>query len=450
MVEPQASNDVAGVDVALMSDAEQVAFIKGAGYRAGNQKEMALWVVILSALLGGAILNIMPCVLPVIPLKVLGLVEQAHGNRRVALAHGAVFAGGIVSLFVVLAVVLKSAGLFYGQQFQSAGFLTAMALVVLALALSMLGVWTIQTPRAVYAADRGGAGYAGSFMNGLLATLLATPCSAPYLGPVLAWALVQPMWVTVLGLGMVGVGMSLPYLVLAMYPAGLEKLPRAGRWAELVKQGLGLVMIGVAVYLIVQIGNVAVWPWVLMGALVVAAGCWAWGQIPTASMEAKTVWLIRGVVVVLGLGAGAGLYATVPVAMKATGAETVRLAARATGKEWLPFNVALLEEGLREGRPVVVDWGASWCINCRFVEATVLETGAMQGAFAERNAVLLRADLTGWNEPADVLNRALGSQSIPTLAIFSPGRPREPVVLRDLYSREDVVRGLQSGGKGGG
>lgn len=443
---------VPGKNIGLLGDQEQIALIQSRHYHPYNDENLPLWWIIVSALAGGAILNIMPCVLPVIPLKVLGLVQQAHGDRRLAIFHGLTFSAGIITLFVALAVVLKVAGLFYGQQFQSAWFLIAMGYLVLALALSMLGVWTIQTPQAVYAVDKPHSGYLGSFSSGLLATLLATPCSAPYLGPVLGWALLQPAWITALALGLVGVGMSLPYLILAAFPGLLAKMPKAGRWSELLKQGLGIVMVGVGVYLLMLVPNSTMWPFIFYGAVVLGLICWAWGQIPTGVMEPRTVWTIRGAALGLGIAAGAGLYVWGTNTLRAesgapaaAGVNSVRLpdAASAT---WLPFNVAIMDQALKDGRPVVVDWGANWCINCRVLEARVLRTGAVEDAFMRSNAVLLRADETVENPPTAFLNRELGGQSIPVLAIFSPGRPLTPVVLRDNYSKERVMAEVEKAG----
>lgn len=443
---PAVASDEPGVDVRLMSDDEQLQLLAKAGYRpaTGVQQSYSLGWILLFALAGGAILNVMPCVLPVIPLKVLGLVQQAHGNRRQAFVHGVIFSAGVVTLFILLALVLRTAGWFYGQQFQSVGFLIGMAMFILALALSMLGVFTINPPRAIYTLDQPHGGATASFMNGLLATLLATPCSAPYLGPVLAWALIQPTWLTVLALAVVGIGMSLPYLLLTAFPAGLSWVPRAGRWTELFKQAMGIVMIGVSIYLITRITTIAYWPWVFFGALVLTLVCWAWGQIPTAAMSLGRTWTVRVTAVVIGIGLGIGLYRLAQASVAAAPAtasveHVVRLPDDLRGR-WLDFNMALVEAGLKQGRPVIIDWTANWCINCRVVEATVLEAEAVQTVFRQRRAVLLRADLSGANPPAQALLNQLESQAIPVLAILSPSQPYEPVVLRDIYSQERVIR----------
>jgi thiol:disulfide interchange protein len=430
-----------GVTVRLMKEEEQLAEIERNDYKLAREETYSVGLLVIFALVGGMILNIMPCVLPVIPLKVLSLVQQAHGDRKKSLMHALAFSAGIVALFVALGAVLRGFGVFYGAQFQSEGFLTVMSCIVLALALSMLGVWYINPPQAVYAADAKQSGYVGSFMSGLLATLLATPCSAPYLGPVLAWALVQPMWVTMLGLALVGVGMAAPYVVLAVFPAALSKIPSAGRWSELLKQFLGIVMIGVAVYLMTRLADPLVLTRGLFVAVLVAGASWGWGQIPLPTAEPGKIRLIRAVVVVIAGLLIAGIYVAAPrpAAPAAAGEDTVLLPDKSDGKTWLPFNMALVKESQRQGRPVVIDWTADWCINCRVVEATVLDSEAVQRTFVERNAVLLRADLTNTNRPAETLNQKLKGQSIPVLAIFSPSKPTRPVVLRDLYSGKDVT-----------
>lgn len=442
-----AARPAAGVDVPLLSEAEQLALIARSNYQPAEKAEYSLLTMVLFALVGGMILNIMPCVLPVIPLKVLGLIQQAHGNRRLSLLHGLTFSAGIIFLFVVLAIVFRSAGLFYGEQFSSSAFIIALAMVILALALSMLNIWTINPPAAVYALDQPHSGYFGSFMNGVLATLLATPCSAPYLGIVLGWALQLPMLATVAVLALVGLGMALPYLVLAVFPAGLDKLPRAGRWTELIKQFLGLVMLGVALYLITRIADVALWPWVLFFGLLVGAACWAWGQLPAPETPAQRVWMIRAAVLVLLALGGIGIYfaarETASPLPAATAAQVARLPARSTGDDWQDFNLALLQKALAQGRPVVIDWTASWCINCRVVERTVLGNAEVKALLRQRNAVLLRADLTGPNPPAKALNAKLGGASIPVLAVFLPSQPERPIVLRDDYSAARLLKALR-------
>jgi thiol:disulfide interchange protein DsbD len=193
-------------------------------------------------------------------------------------------------------------------------------------------------------------------------------------------------------------------------------------------------MMGVAVYLLTLIPNTTYWPWVMMAGVLVALVCWAWGQLPTYNMEPARIWTIRVVSLAVGIGLGGGLY------FMSLG--YVREIPRSVEDgAWRPFNVALLDEALKQGRPVVVDWTASWCINCHALEAFVLNSSGVQEAFKKNDVVLLRADLSTDNPPATLLNRELGGEAIPVLAIFSPtaGREHEPVVLRDSYTSQRVI-----------
>ena len=437
------------------SVAADLKWIQAQAY-ASPPKSLPLWQIILFALIGGVILNAMPCVLPVIPLKVLAMVQQSHGRRREALTHGLLFGAGVVSLFAALALAMglwrawTGKALMYGMQFRSPWFLILLGLIVLALALSMLGVWTIQPPRVVYATDPPRQGWLGSYSMGLLATVLATPCSAPYLGVVLTWALVQPTFVMVLSLGLIGVGMAIPYILLAAFPKLLVRLPRAGRWSELLKQALGIVMVAVAVYLL---GSLATRHQVVVGlalAVILAALCWAWGQIPTPAMSRMRVWAIRSGAVGLGAAGAIGLVAwmgglggtvvTRSTAASPGGGESTTFQVN----HWQSFTLPRLRSGLALGHPVVVDFTANWCINCRYVKATVLESGAVKAAFKRHRAVLLRADLTESNPVATALLEQLGGRAIPFLAIFSPWQPHRPQVLRDLYSAAAVLTAIHT------
>ena len=436
----ESSSTAPGSAITLLSAEQQQSLIAARPYIPlhADEQQHSVPVIFLFALLGGLILNVMPCVLPVIPLKALSLVQQAHGDRRVAIVHSLVFCAGIVALFVALAIVLRTFGLFYGQQFQSPAFVITMTLLVVALALSMLGVWTINPPQAVYNADAAisapashFSAFSRSFGNGLMATLLATPCSAPFLGGVLAWALVQPTWLAASALAVVGIGMGSPYLLLAAFPGILARFPRAGRWSELLKQGLGILMLGVAVYLVTLLPNADYWPWVLAGGIVVALVCWGWGQIPTPLMERSRIWTIRTVVLAIGIALGAGVWSI-----------GNRFLAAGTSVNWQPFNLALLDAALKDGRPVVVDWTAAWCANCHYLEATVLNSKPVQQAFEGRNALLLKADVTA-DAPAEwALLKKLGFQSIPVTAVFSPDHPENPAVLPDLYTRSHLLQAL--------
>ncbi|MGC8561354.1 MAG: protein-disulfide reductase DsbD family protein, partial [Phycisphaerae bacterium] len=446
--------------------AAALAYIARSPYAPADQEHLPIGVMIGFALLGGLILNVMPCVLPVIPIKVMAMVEQAHGSRRRALGHAIAFTIGVVALFMIIALVLglqKAAGgrlFFYGEQFQNPLFVVGLCVIVALAALSMLGVWTINLPQAIYNSQPASHGYAGSLFTGLLATVLATPCSAPFLGVMIAWALGQSIPVILLFFALVGIGMAAPYLLLAMFPGAIARIPRAGRWSELIKQGLGLITIGVAIYLL---GTLPDRHEILIGAFITFAFCigaWIWGQWPQYNMPAAKIWTIRGVAVALSLLTTWGVIWFFSAGNSET-SSAVRLGspppALADGitpaaaphlvvGHWQNFSLGRLRAALKAGHPVVLDFTANWCVNCKFVKATVLDNPTTRENFNRARAVLLRADLTTQNPVAQSLLVKLGGRSIPFLAIFSPRSPFRPEVLRDLYSIGDVAHALQTAG----
>ncbi len=421
---------------------QQLQIIQSRPYHVPHE-HLPLWELIVSALLGGLILNVMPCVLPVIPLKVLSMVQQAHGNRRRAVVHALAFSAGIISLFAGLAAAMgiyrwrTHQHLMYGMQYSHPEFLLVLGLVVMALALSMLGVWTISAPRAVTNLEVPQGGLASSFAMGLLATILATPCSAPYLGPLFAVTLAAPTGIIVLFFMLIGVGMAVPYVILAAFPQWLNRVPRAGRWSELLKQALGLVMVGVAIYLLSSLPSQHALILALALTLVLGVVLWVWGQAISYSMPAGQIWTIRGAALAFGLAVATGLWLY-------NGGLNPR--EHIGSGRWRPFTLQRLDAGLQNHRPVVVDFTASWCINCHYVKHFVLDTIPVRNSFRKGDVLLLRADLTDEPPVEKALLYKLGWRSIPVLAVFSPAHPYAPKILHDLYSAQAVETAVSQAG----
>ncbi len=425
-----------------LSVAEQVRIINSRPYHVAG-RQLPVWELVLFALLGGLILNVMPCVLPVIPLKVLSLVHQAHGNRKWAVVHALVFSAGVISLFAGLAVAMSiyravtHHHLMYGMQNGNPVFLFAIGLIVLALGLSMLGVWTISAPRAISNVQTPQTGLIGSFCMGLLATILATPCSAPYLGPLLTVALGESAAVMVLYFILIGVGMAVPYIILAAFPQLLSRVPRAGRWSELLKQALGLVMVGVAAYLFSSLQTHHALMVALAIAVVLGSVLWVWGQAVNPGMPEGRIWSIRFAALAAGVALAAGIWIYNGGLLKRT--------TNASGR-WQAFSLHKLDSALRHKRPVVVDFTAAWCINCKYVKHFVLDTSPVRRSFKRADALLLRADLTREPPVEKALLYKLGWRSIPVLAIFSPAHPYSPVLLHDIYSAQAVQNAVHQAG----
>jgi len=390
-----------------------------------------VWLNLLAALAAGMLLNLMPCVLPVIPLKVLSLLQQGQaarqsGDRYKAVKLSLVFACGILLVFVVLALMMSVFQLLYGQQFQSSAFKFVMLMIVFVLGLSMFGVFEIVIPGQLTNISLVREGYLGAFGMGVLATLLATPCSAPLLGPVLAWSLNKTTGVTVAIFLIVGVGMSAPYVLLTAFPKLLDRLPKAGGWMLRLKEGLAFVMLAVAVYLIFLFEPNWHLPLVVF-CIVLAFCCWLSMKVVNFASPVKHKIIARTTALILLIGASVYLVG-------ASSGETKTIKAG----QWLEFK----QQALQNGKSVFVDFTADWCPNCKYVEKTVLERQAFNDKLVEVNAELVIADWTHYDSTITAELNRLGSKSIPFAAIYPAGEPDKPIILRDIYTLDRALRAL--------
>jgi len=404
-----------------------------------------LGVMLLLALLGGLILNAMPCVLPVLSLKVFGLVRSA-GHGRAEVVRGALAtSAGIVASFLALALVAvvahqAGAAVGWGVQFQHPGFVAFLAVVVVLFCLNLWGLFEIPLPQRL--ARLGGIGgngpregIAGHFFSGLFATLMATPCSAPFLGTAIGFALAQPAPVVFAIFAALGLGMALPYLLVAAVPGVARLLPRPGAWMETVRGVMGFLLAAAAVWLFYVLSS-QVAPEQLaaiqLGLLGIAL--FTWIQHRVANGRA-----LRGM-------AGAGVVAAIAITMfAATGATAARgearqglTASRPAGLiPWVPFDRARAESLARGGQLVFVDVTADWCFTCKVNERLVLDTPEVARAFEDHNVVPMRADWTNKNDEIGKFLAANGRYGIPFYLLYRPGRP--PHVFGELPSKGGLV-----------
>ena len=412
-----------------------------AGGLANSSSAIPLWKVAAYGLLGGLILNLMPCVLPVIGLKVLSFAEQGGRSRAKVLGLNLAYVAGLLSVFMILATLaagvqlgLNDQNFGWGELYTLTWFKVAMAALVFSMALSFLGVWEIPIPgfAASSTASKLSAeeGPFGAFCMGIFTTLLATPCSGPFLGPVFGYTISQPAAVTFLVFGSVGVGMSLPYLLIGLFPSLVSWLPKPGPWMETLKHLLGFVLLGTVVYLFSTI-NQDYFLATLALLFGIWFGCWAIGRVP---IYAETPERVRGWAVGILIAAVIG-----------TGSFKL-LTPSESALPWQPYSPQALAVARAQGKTVMVDFTADWCLTCKTNLKLAINREEVKQVVQENDVVTLVAD---WTDKNDMIKGALlelNSQSIPLLAIY-PGDPsREVQVLPDLLSKSQVLEALAEAG----
>jgi thiol:disulfide interchange protein len=405
-----------------------------------EQPERSLTYYAALAFLGGIVLNLMPCVLPVIGLKVMSFVEQAHRSRAHALVLNLWFAAGIISVFLLLGVLAVSIGLSWGGQFGSTTFNVVVAAVVFAMSLSLLGVWEVPIPgffgRGSLQAAAAQEGPLGAFLKGIVTTILATPCTAPFMASAVGWAITQPAASTLVVFASLGIGMASPYLLVGVYPELLRFLPKPGPWMETFKQLSGFILLGTVVFILSFIEPAAVVPTVAL-LLGVGLACWMIGRTPlTADFRDRLgAWAYAGAVVLVFVAVSFGwLY---------------RVATATAESDWQPFSLERLKQvAVDQGRTVIVDFSAEWCINCKVLEQAVLHTEPVEQAIARAGAVTMYADYTNYPPEVDRTIKALGANGVPVIAIFPGHAPFKPFVFSGGYTQRDLVDALEKSSAG--
>jgi thiol:disulfide interchange protein len=394
------------------------------------------------ALIGGLILNVMPCVLPVISLKIFGFVSEAGERPDKAFKLALVFSAGILGCFAVLAAIVTffraiGAQVGWGFQFQDYRFVLAIACLVFAFALNLFGVFELTvSARATggLAKLAAGGGYGGAFFQGAFATILATPCTAPFLGTASAFAFTQPAWATFLIFFSIGIGMALPYLLLAIQPKWLRYLPKPGEWMVLLKQLLGFLLLATLLWLSWIIGRLrGVDGMVELGGLLLIIGILAWIKgsfwTPVSSVRSR-VLAAMSMVAVFVVAIGSYLFVTAPSELS-----------------WQAFSQQSLDKALQSGRPVFVDFTADWCITCKANERFALDTAAVRQAFAQNQVVVLRADWTHGDPEITQILKEHGRAGVPMYLFYPGGKDRPPVVLPELISSQTVLDAMKTGSK---
>jgi thiol:disulfide interchange protein DsbD len=404
-----------------------------------------LAVALASAFLGGLILNLMPCVLPVLSLKVMGFVRHGAESRRGPVRHALAFAAGVLVFFWLLAgalLALRAGGqqIGWGFQLQSSGFVAVSSGVFLLVALNLFGVFEVgQSLTAAGNLEPRSPGLGSSFGSGALATVVATPCTAPFMGSALGFTLGQPGWATLVVFTSLGLGMAAPYVVLASSPRLLRALPRPGRWMETLKQSMGFPMLATVVFLAWVLGRQAgvdALTMLLGGLLLIAAGAWVYGRgaLPDAPPRRRRASaLAAGALVVVGFTLGLTQAQAAP-SPTPTAAPTV-----GDRQTWSEERLAELRAA---GTPVLVDFTADWCLTCQVNERVALSHPSVRERFGREGLVVLRAD---WTRRDERITRALlahGRQGVPLYVLYGRDGADAPYLLPEVLTSGVVLRAL--------
>jgi thiol:disulfide interchange protein/DsbC/DsbD-like thiol-disulfide interchange protein len=419
---------------------------EGAGGTVARRSTATLLAVLGAAFVGGVILNLMPCVLPVLSLKVFSLMKHAGENPKAAWIQGVAFTAGVVLSFWVLAgllIALRSAGnqLGWGFQMQSPGFVLALIFLFFLLGLNLFGVFEFGSSLVGLDAKATGhlGGLASSFGNGALATLAATPCTAPFMGSALGFAAQQPALISLLIFTFLALGMATPYLLLTIFPGALRFVPKPGAWMEAFKQFMGFLLMATVIFLVYVFGALVgeeQVPWLLFVLLLAGLAAWIYGRWGMATRTAP----VRFVALIVALGLLG--YAINWGVMLAKAEPTVARRSTATTEGWQPWSQAAVDEALAQGRPVFVDFTAAWCLSCKVNEAVALGTDAVKQAFAQKNVALFRADWTHSDPEISKTLQQYNRDGVPLYLLYSPKNKDAPQILPEVLTPGIVLDAL--------
>ncbi len=385
------------------------------------------------AFLGGLLLNLMPCVFPVLFLKGLALCRSGSEERQKLRAHGFVYTAGILVSFwalVAALLALRAAGatLGWGFQFQSPVFLTLMAGLLFFLGLSLAGQFeiglTLTSAGGSLAAKQG---YAGSFFTGVLAVVVATPCTAPFMGAAIGYALAQPAAATFIVFTALALGLAAPYVALSLQPAWTRLLPKPGAWMDILKQAVSVPIFVTVIWLawvVAQAYGAALLASVLASFLLLAIAGWFLGRWPAKRWATAVAGLILLGVVGISMEAPRELV-VLPPTLNPDDMRVLASLSRgrlAEMKTWQPWSADAVNRALASGQPVFVDFTASWCLSCQVNERVALDRPEVMQAFAAANVVLLRADWTRQDPAITQALTTLGRSGVPVYALYTPGQ----------------------------
>jgi len=414
--------------------------------------------LLFGCFLYGLSINATPCVLPILSIKVLGFVQQAHESRRQTLMLGLSFGGGVILFFIILGLLASTGRNIL--QFPTA--VIVLGAVVMAFALSMLGVFTLHIPTTAtdLEARIHREGIAASFAKGALAPVLGFACTGPLLAGAFGWATQQPPDIAILAFAFAGLGMASPYMLLGANPNWLSFLPRPGNWMVTFERIMGFLLLGMVVWLIhpltVQIGSTGL-EWTLIFYVAVAMACWLLGKVQITMSTAQR-WRYRSAAGALVAGCAVLVYGWIyPLDDAVADVMAARAAAGSNGANvesndhvaWRPWSQQAVEETVRAGKLAFVDFTAAYCTICKVNKKIAINTPEVVEKLKMLNAVAFQADFTEFDPKiAEALVKFKGSILLPLNLIYPPGKPDAPIVLETNLTKAYLLRELDEAGPG--
>ena len=432
-----ASQQVSETNAAIFQDMQKLKERLRIGFFGWDFKieTSKLWLLLIVAALGGFLLNLTPCVLPLLPIKIIGL-SKAAGNRRRCFLLGLTMSGGVVAFWLILAVAILTVSGFdaTNKLFQYPAFTITVGVIICVMAVGMCGLFSARLPQWVYRINPSQESGAGSFLFGVMTAVLSTPCTAPFMGAAAAWSVTQTPVITLSTFGAIGMGMALPYLLLSAFPALVNRMPRAGPASELIKQVMGLLMLGAGAYFLgTGIAALLARPpdpptqayWWGVSLFVAMAGGWlAWRTFQITSRARRRV--------LFGATGALLVLAAVLMGVRFTKGSPIH---------WIYYTPERLAEAQRSGKLVVLEFTAAWCLNCLALERGVLHQPKVVQLLNSTDVAPIKVDITGKNPQGNQKLVEVGRRPIPYLIVYSPSG--QEVFSSDAYTVDQLVRAIE-------
>lgn len=424
----------------------------GKGGLAGKEGAAAVALLLFFAFIGGIILNLMPCVLPVLSLKLFSLIKQAGQSRSRLVALGISTTAGILASFWALAGIvaaIKAGGgaAGWGMQFQSAGFIAFMVVILTAFAMSFLGVFEVWLPGSTTTRmDAAGhkAGLVGAFFTGALLVLLSTPCSAPFLGTAMGFAFTASTPVLFLFFTAAGLGLALPYLLVCAFPAVLKVFPKPGPWMVKLQKAMGVLLLATVAWLLwivnQQAGNTGV---VLFLGIVLVSGVFSF-IIGKFAPPGVAFWreAVLFATAAIALATGWFAFAAPQYEKVLSDRFNARMAQQVLEDGWYRYSPQLVAEFAKAGRTIFIDATADWCLTCKANEAAVLSDPALLQKLDSTGVVRMKADWTRETPEVNELLYSMGKSGVPAYAIYPKGDKSKQVVLPELLTSGLILEAI--------